>query len=61
MTPDYLNQLLAIAHLGLPLTKVPNGVATTIGLQCALLGLEEALLQVQIEVLTEQIRTKGAP
>jgi hypothetical protein len=58
MKPDYLNQLLAIAHLGLPLTEARTNPDMSIGMQIALSQLEEALLRVQIHALTEQLAQK---
>jgi hypothetical protein len=58
MKPDYLNQLLVIAHLGLPLTEARTNPDMSIGMQIALSQLEEALLRVQIHALTEQLAQK---
>lgn len=59
-TVQYRDTLSALAVLGVPLTKIPPEVSTHIGLQCALLELETALLKVQIEVMKAQLGPNSA-
>lgn len=51
----YLDQLSALATLGMPLATVPDGVPATIELRGALRDLEIGLLKVQIAIMKERL------
>lgn len=55
LNQDYYKSLVSLAHLGLSLTKIPNGVWTTVRLQCAIKDLEMGLLKVQIAIMRDEL------
>lgn len=53
---SYRAQLAALIQLGVPMVeKVPDGISTTIGLQCELQTVHMALLRLQVVLMKEEI------
>lgn len=53
---SYRAQLAALIQLGIPMVeKIPNGISTSIGLQCELQTVHMALLRLQVTLLKEEV------
>lgn len=53
---SYRAQLAALIQLGVPMVeKVPDGISTSIGLQCELQTVHMALLRLQVTLLKEEV------
>lgn len=52
----YRAQLAALIQLGIPMVeKVPDGISTSIGLQCELRAVHIALIKLQVTLLKEEV------
>lgn len=53
---SYRAQLAALIQLGVPMVeKVPDGISTSIGLQCELRAVHIALIKLQVTLLKEEV------
>jgi len=56
---SYRAQLAALIQLGIPMVeKVPDGISTSIGLQCELQTVYVALMRLQVILLKEEVGTQ---